>query len=290
MNLRAEKWPKAPTYWTENRILYVSIPFTWNLPEVKKAIESKTLFFDRAFVGGPAVELKPFYFDDCERVTVGERMEGVLQRVNPNATKTTEGCIRHCRFCAVRKIEGDFRELSDWPDLPVLTDNNLLAASREHFDRVVDRLKVHGWADFNQGLDARLLSEYHALKIAEIKKPMVRLALDSMEWAQPWEQALRTLHGCGISKANIRCYALIGFDSEPKEAWDRCRWIETHGVKVLPMWFHRLDAMERNQVTEEQKALGWTDEERKKIMQWFYQHRGYPRKKNAVESPSARLF
>ena len=68
--------------------------------------------------------------------------------------------------------------MEDWPDLPVLCDNNLLAAPLSHFDKVIDRLIRHGWCDFNQGVDARLLTDYHARRIAEIKQPQVRLAFD----------------------------------------------------------------------------------------------------------------
>jgi len=52
-----------------------------------------------------------------------------------------------------------------------------------------------------------------------------------------------------------------------------CEYVEKHGVKPLPMWFHELDALQRNIVTERQKELGWNDYERRRLMQWFYQHK-----------------
>jgi hypothetical protein len=39
------------------------------------------------------------------------------------------------------------------------------------------------------------------------------------------------------------------------------------------MWFHALDATAPNIVTPEQERRGWSDYERRKIMQWFYQHK-----------------
>lgn len=273
-------WPKKPTQWIKARILYISIPFTWNLPGVKHQISQRSFFWDTVVVGGPAVSLMPEFFNDLEYVSVGPwNMTGVLQRVNPRATKTTMGCIRRCSFCAVPETEspyfkGGFKELEDWPDLPVLIDNNLLAASQKHFDNVIDRLVRWGWADFNQGLDVRLLTWYHAKRLSEIKKPMVRLALDSCSDRHRgiWSVALKMLFDAGIAKRNIRSYALIGFDSGPAEAWERCQWIESHGIKVLPAWFHPLDAMEHHKVTEDQEGLGWSSLERKRIMQWYYQH------------------
>lgn len=266
-------WPKRHTVWIEGRTLFCSVPFTWNLPEVKGLLMQRSFEWDRAIVGGPAVYLSPGYFGGMPWVSVGMDHPGVLQRINPMATRTTIGCIRSCGFCAVRRIEGHFRELADWPNLPVIVDNNLIASSQDHFDRVIDRLREWGWADFNQGLDCRLLNDHHARRISEIGRPMVRLALDSKRNEEQWGTAIEMLRSAGIPLKLIRSYALIGFDSGPDEAWERCRWIEQQGVKALPMWFHTLDAFQLNSVTPQQENLGWSDFERRRIMQWFYQHK-----------------
>jgi len=162
--------------------------------------------------------------------------------------------------------------LTDWPDLPIQADNNLFAAPDAHFDKVIDRLVKWGWADFNQGVDARFLNAHHASRLVEIKKPLVRLALDSPDSKSIWDNAFNLLREYKLPKSAIRSYALIGFDSGPAEAWERCRWIEAHGIKALPMWYHALDALEYNSVTEDQQKLGWDDEKRKDIMMYYYQH------------------
>ena len=272
-------WPKQPVRWTEGRTLFVSVPFTWNLPGLRAIVAARSLWWDRAIVGGPAVQLMPGFFSTLDYVTEGADMAGVLQRVNPEATRTTVGCIRRCRFCAIGTgaVEpGPFRELPDWPDLPVLCDNNLLAASDAHFDRVIERLVRWGWADFNQGLDCRLLTRRHAERIAEIRRPMVRLALDRAADAEAWEHAFALLRSAGIAKSRIRSYCLIGFEDTPQDAWRRCLWVEKHGIKALPMWFHRLDQLKANAVLPDQLASGWDDEGRRRIMGWFYRHRGKP--------------
>ena len=272
-------WPKGPTTWIEGRTLFASIPFTWNLPEVRRELVAGSLLWDCAVVGGPAVALMPSFFDGLENVAVGGDMPGVLHRVNPMATRTTTGCIRRCRFCAigVGAVErGGLRELPDWPDLPILCDNNLLAASDAHFNRVIDRLVRWGWADFNQGLDARLMTARHAERIAEIRRPMVRLALDHDGDREAWEHAFSLLRSAGIAKSKIRSYCLIAFTDSPRDAWRRCLWVEDHGVKALPMWFHRLDQLEHNAILPEQAAMGWDRDEQRRIMGYFYQHRGEP--------------
>lgn len=265
------QWPKGPIYWTGGKTLYVSIPFTWNLPDVRKKVTA--LFFPRVIVGGPAVRLMPGYFDDLPHVTAGGDDYSVLRRINPHVTRTTQGCPNRCGFCGVSRICGPFKELGHWPSGNVLIDDNLFAASHRHFERVIDDLTGYAWADFNQGVDARLLTEFHAGQLARLTKPTIRLALDHIGGAEDWLIAVDTLRRAGIPKSRIRSYALIGYNSDPAEAWNRCRFIEKHVRYVLPMWFHELDAMERNAVTPRQTALGWSHAERRRLMEWFYKHK-----------------
>lgn len=233
-------WPKGPTTWIEGRTLRVSVPFTWNLPHVRAGLRQRSFFWDRAEVGGPAVDLLPGFFAGLDHVAVGHDCPGVLQRVNPDATRTTTGCTRRCDFCGIGtgKIEpGGLRELDDWPNRPVLCDNNLLAASDAHVERVLARLIGLGVADFNQGLDARLLRREHAEMISRIKAPMVRLALDRDGIREEWEAAFGLLRSSGLALNKIRSYCLVGHRDDPDEAWARLEWVKSHGVDPLPMWF-----------------------------------------------------
>ena len=248
-------------------MLNISVPFTWCLPNVQKRIASTWM---PVKVGGPAVELMPGYLKGAE---IGHESEGILQRINPLATRTSVGCPSRCKFCAVPIIEGCFTELDSYHRGPVICDNNLLASGKDHLNGVVDMLRSFGWADFNQGLDAALVTQEIADLIATIGKPIIRMALDSQGEKEAWSRAYECWRKAGTAKNRIRSYVLIGFNSDPGEAWDRCEWIQDHGVLALPMWFHTLDAMKENIVTKEQSGLGWTDYERRRIMQWFYQHK-----------------
>ena len=266
-------WPRGPISWVANRVRYVSIPFTWNLPALRPILSQASFDYDRVEIGGPAVALMPDYFDGVPNVTRRFEYPGVLQRILPMATKTTTGCPRRCPYCAVPRIEGDLIELLEWPDRPVIMDNNLLAASEKHFDRVMDRLVKWRDVDFNQGLDSRLMTDYHASRLSELKTPTIRLALDSANRFDIWEVALNRLLDAHVPVRSIRSYALIGFDTGPKEAWERCRTITSYGIKASIGWYHALDAKDFNVVSKEQAALGWTDSERRKITQHFYQYK-----------------
>lgn len=279
-NTAKHSWQKGILTWDDAGALCISVVFTWNLPIARKYAEA--MRHRRVRIGGPAVALMPQFLLGCG-AEVGGNIPGVLQRFNPLATRTSVGCIRRCTFCSVPTIEGlptlkEFgkrqMELSDWPDLPVISDNNLLANSIEHFDRVCDRLEKHEWCDFNQGTDARLITEHHAERLARLKRSVIRLALDSMSYADDWVAALERLLRAGVAKRNVRSYVLCGFGTSPEQSWKVCEFVESRGIKPLPQWFHELDALEHNIVTERQAELGWNDyERRRRLMQWFYQHK-----------------
>lgn len=273
-------WPKKITLWIDDRVLYMSIPFTWLAERARMIAVQGSFEFDTVVVGGPGVYLMPDTFSDLPHVSVEYSMPGVLQRVNPEATRTTTGCPNKCGFCGVSKIEPVFAELNEWPDLPVICDNNILAASSGHFDRVCDRLERWGWCDFNQGIDARLLTPYHAERFKRIGKPILRLAFDNPGIKDTWVSAYETLRAAKISKRQIRSYCLVGFRDDPEVAWNNCMFVESFKIKALPMWYHALDSLSPNTVTHEQLENGWNDYERRRIMQWFYQH------KKAVRAPS----
>ena len=183
MKRPAATWPKGPTRWQRGETLYISVPFTWQLAAVREELVQGSWYWRRARVGGPAVDLMPEYLAGIPRVTAGGNEPNVLERVNPMATRTTLGCPRKCAFCGIGqgRIEaGGFRQLDQFAVRPIVCDNNFLAASPEHIGRVCAALaSQYGWADFNQGLDARLMTAEKARTIASIGKPVCRLACRS---------------------------------------------------------------------------------------------------------------
>jgi len=276
-------WPKAPTAWIEDRQLFVSVPFTWNLYNVRASVSQASFLWDHATVGGPAIRLArifeaPFEWPDGVNVDYGD-IPGVLNRVNPIATRTSVGCPNSCGFCGVSTIEPQFSELAQWDTKPIVCDNNFLACSSEHRAEVYARLEtlncLAGIVDFNQGLDAYLLTTWDAERLSKLKANC-RLACDTASSLGIVKDAVVLLRSAKNALKRIFVYALIGWKDSPFDAWKRCIEIESLGVYCCPMWFHELDAMYWNKVTEKQKALGWDHEKRKHIMGYFWQHRGQP--------------
>lgn len=261
--------------------LCISVVFTWDLPRAR--LYAKSLPYRKIRIGGPAVGLLPDFFSDLPNVETGGSIPGMLQRWNQWATRTSLGCGRKCSFCGVPRVAAmeakaisgtPIMAFADWPDLPVIADDNLLMVRpASHFDKVMDRLEKWDWCDFNQGTDARLLTDHHVERFKRLKNPTIRLALDSMGYVDAWDLALEKLLRGGIPKYQIRTYAIIGFGTSPDQCWQICQHIEKQGIKPLPMWFHELDALERNIVTARQAALGWTDYARCHLFQWYYHHK-----------------
>lgn len=256
-------WPKHAYRWVDNGRVHYSVPFTWCLGEVLQEILEGDQFHDtKPLVGGPAVRLMPHILSDVAEI--GGDMPGVLQRVNPQATKTTEGCPNKCGFCAVPIIEPEYRELSEWPRLPIVCDNNLLAASMAHFDRVIDSLKGLKGVDFNQGLDARLMTDYHARRLAELDCT-VRLAWDHVDNERHLMKTLSKLRKAGIKKENMRCYVLIGFNDTPEDALYRLETLWwSIGIIPNPMRYTPI-----NSTCREYVGPSWSENELTRYMRYW---------------------
>lgn len=240
----------------------LSVVFTWDLPAAyQRAVWLKQLGYT-VHAGGPAVKLMPEYLSS---VAITNLDNGpCVQRHNPLATFTSRGCIRRCPFCAVWRIEGDLCELDDWPVRPIDCDNNLLACSRKHFDRAIDRFKPLKWVDFNQGLDARLLNEYHADRLAELNC-MVRLAFDSVQYESQFMRAFEILRKAGLPKKRIRVYVLVGFEDTPDDALYRLHTVADLGIDPNPMRYNPLDTLQRDSYV----GSGWTDAELTRYVRYW---------------------
>jgi hypothetical protein len=244
-------WSGGFAEWTEGNTAFLSVPFTWELQNAhQRAVWLKAAGY-HVRAGGPAVSLMPEYLTDVAEIG-GE--VNALPHHNPNATFTSRGCIRRCPFCAVWRVEGELRELAEWEPKPIVCDNNLLACSMAHFDRVIDRLKPLAGIDFNQGLDARLLTKHHAGRLAELDC-MVRLAWDHIDYGNDFMQAYERLRKAGIPKSRIRVYVLIGYKDKPEDALFRLRTVHNMGIKPNPMRYNPLDSLTRDAYVGEH----WSD-------------------------------
>lgn len=254
-------WFKSLVEWTEGDSAFLSVVFTWDLPTAYQRAAWLREEGYRVIAGGPAVKLMPDYLREVAQI--GGDMDGVLERHNPEATFTSRGCVRKCKFCAVPKIEGDLLELDDWEPRRVVCDNNLTACSTSHFSDVMHKLRGIKGVDF-QGLDARLLDSQHAMLLSRLDLSVIRVAWDRVD-ADPW-YGVRNLTAAGIPKSKVRVYVLIGFNDDPADARYRLEEIRCRGFLPCPQRYNPLDALERDAYV----APGWTDSELRRYMRYWY--------------------
>lgn len=234
-------WRKDIAQWRIKDTLYLSVVFTWDLPNARKIAEASKI---KVRAGGPAVALMPDYLADVAEIG-GKLPYSPLQFHNPLATFTTRGCPNRCGFCAVHRLEPDFIELDDFEIKPIVCDNNLLACSKKHFDAVIDRLKALPFVDFNQGLEAERFTFHHADRIAELKHPKVRFALDSKADYAPVTDAIALARSRGLKDFGV--YVLFGYHDTPEEAKERLEYIRSLGIRPTPMRYQPLDTLTKNE-------------------------------------------
>ena len=99
----------------------------------------------------------------------------------------TRGCPNNCDFCIVSKKEGrcsqkvaDLSEFWRGQKYIELLDPNILAC-KERLDLLKQLADSQAWVNFNQGLDARFLTEEVAVALKGVKKKMVHFAFDYMK-------------------------------------------------------------------------------------------------------------
>ena len=116
----------------------------------------------------------------------------------------TRGCPNRCKWCVVPKKEGRIKPYMDVDEIAVdgrdnliLMDNNILASDYglSQIEKIVRRkLRV----DFNQGLDARLVTDDVARLLARVRWiKRIRFGCDTPAQIFHCERAIELIRSCG---------------------------------------------------------------------------------------------
>lgn len=241
-------WPKSIVTWAMGKTLYISVPFTWLVADAENLARQ---WKGKVQIGGPGL-MTP---TECPG------FDPILFH-NPLATFTTRGCPNRCGFCAVPVLEGEFREVENFRPAPIVCDNNLLAATRRHLERVVDSLTVFPFVDFNQGLEARRFTPEIADLLGRLKCK-VRFAFDS--WGNETVVADAVALCRERTTKDIGIYCLIGYRDDPDSAKARLELVRSWGLWPNPMRFQPLDATEKNCYI----APNWTEQKLIDMMRYY---------------------
>ena len=151
----------------------------------------------------------------------------------------TRGCPNHCKWCIVPQKEGNVRPYMDIDAITmnglrpyaVLMDNNVLASDYglSQIEKIVRR-KYH--VDFNQALDARLVTDDIARLLAKVKWiKRIRFGCDTTSQISYCADAIDRIRRHGY-KGGFFLYCILMDDIE--EAYHRIEYWKKYGGKVLP--------------------------------------------------------
>lgn len=160
----------------------------------------------------------------------------------------TRGCPRHCPFCIVGDKEGtksvkvaDLSEFWNGQRNIVLNDPNILAC-QDWADLLSQLSSSTAWVDFNQGLDARLMTEAKAEALGEIKVKEIRFAWDD------YKQGDAVLRGLEIYKKHAKrkphrhnciVYTLVNFDTTLDQDLERIYTLRRLGYWAYVMIYDK---------------------------------------------------
>ena len=157
----------------------------------------------------------------------------------------TRGCSNSCTWCGVPKIEPggvysigikkmieSMRNSYGEKSRLKLMDNNVLAS--KEFPKIVDDLVELGYGknngeiygltkertvDFNQGLDARFITEESMRLLNKLNIKPMRIAFDRVEYKEDYIRALTIANSYGVK--SFSNYILYNYNDTPKDFYDR---------------------------------------------------------------------
>jgi hypothetical protein len=164
----------------------------------------------------------------------------------------TRGCIRHCEFCAVPIIEPIFtngksiakqinaiKETYGEKRNLLMLDNNILAS--DALPKIIEEIKLLGFAkgakyssvingkkiqlqryvDFNQGIDARKITEDNMKLLSEIAIKPLRIAFDDIKYKNIYIEKVRLAAKYEINV--LSNYILFNFKDTPEDFYQRLK-------------------------------------------------------------------
>ena len=128
----------------------------------------------------------------------------------------TRGCIRSCPWCVVPKKEGKIIPYRTWQEIKrpdsrdiVFMDNNVLACPHG-IEQMQSMVGQNVRVDFNQGLDARLVTPEIAKVLAGLKWiRQIRTACDTDASMESVGTMIERLAECGVKPYKVFVYVLV---------------------------------------------------------------------------------
>ena len=196
--------------------VHISVTFTWDIEKgywLKKQWEH----IAPVGIGGVAID-----GESKERFIPGMYLKN-------GVSITSRGCPNRCGWCIIKSNIIEFEEI---PEGRIIQDNNLLACSRSHLDKVFQMLSYQKNIEFLGGLESSLVDNKLIEQLRGLRIGQVFLAYDHPSSFHYLKKATSLLSKYFV-RNKIRCYVLIGYKNDTIEK-ARERLIEAWEVGTLP--------------------------------------------------------
>lgn len=197
---------------------------------------------DEVIKGGTGYDVKSSLPNEIDRLQPDYSIYPFI----PNDTAygfLTRGCPNKCTWCVVPRKEGMIRPYMDIEEIAiegrnklVLMDNNILAAGEYaivQMEKIIDKgYKI----DFNQALDARLMTDDFARLLARIQwiDNRIRFGCDTHAQIAECERAMQMINSYGF-RGHYFLYTMIGGkNTNFKECYERVHywWKRNHTIRA----------------------------------------------------------
>jgi hypothetical protein len=277
------KWIGGLAEWEDGEAVYLSVAFTWLIPQALRRALIARAFGQRVIAGGPAffepsmrleieqvAEVPTKIVTDengRERIVGGDLAGGAVTRHNLDATIASRGCPVGCWFCNVPVMEGrKFTLLPDFIPRPILCDNNLSALPTDYQDHIIRRYQDAGvpLRDANSGFEPITFTEE---VYRRWKQPITigggpwRFAYDETKEGSQVRQVMRML--AAEPPKRKRVYVLIG--NEPfAECMARIQEVLDHGCEPHVQPVMKLTALQKMPWVR----FDWTADKLRAVARW----------------------
>lgn len=254
-------WSNGLAEWIEGDTAYLSVVFSWRLPDAyQRAIWLKAQGY-RVRAGGTALFANRHYLSNVAEL--GGEVDALVHH-NHKATIASRGCPVGCSFCIVPRMEGkEFTLLPEFTPRPILCDNNLSALPIDYQEYIIEKYKKTETPleDANSGFEPMTFDDGTYMRWKEINRGPWRFAYDTTSEGGDVYKVFLILENEPSYKKRV--YVLIG--NEPKEQCLAriCRVIEWGGEPhAQPMT--ALNTLERRPMIR----YDWTEQELLNMARW----------------------
>lgn len=257
------EWVRGVAHWRDGRTAFISIAFTWRLPEARRIAEYyRAIGCTTIRAGGPGTFTQKKYVADFAEI--GGTIPDAIARHNPMATRASYGCPVGCWFCIVPKMDGKtFTFLPDFPVRPVLCDDNLSALPPDYQQYIVDRYLKAGvpLLDANSGFEPATFDDEVFARWSPVLKGPWRFGYDEATEGEAVARAFRILKD--VSPRRKQVYTMIGH--EPFEVcMDRIQKVIASGGEPYAQPFIKLNSLTKEPAVRHD----WTRETLRHMQRW----------------------